>query len=220
MKIPDDVRVPHRMAHLPRDPRGLPIPIIVMRDNTGKPLFAANDENERQRMFQGDRCHICGWPLPRGRWFVGGHLSACCEHGAFMDGGMHADCAYFALRVCPYLAAPAYGRLVGKTQIAKSDRKAVMLIEDETEHNARPDYFVAIMAVGERYSRASVLPGIELDLQVIRYVRPAPGSVRAAQVWRHGRRVEGDELAAIKDRIAVDVAAVPDQLRPDVWKFL
>lgn len=35
-----DVPIPPRMAHLPRDPRGYPIPVIVLVDDSGRPNFA------------------------------------------------------------------------------------------------------------------------------------------------------------------------------------
>ncbi len=201
------------MRRLPRDERGYPIPVIVMRTDSGKPIFAANDEGERQRCFTTDSCHICGRQLGRGRWFVGGHLSACAEHGWFMDGGMHDECAHYALKVCPYLAAPIYGKLVGQTMLARSDRKNVMMLPDETSGNPRPDYFVAVMAVGQEMELAPMIVGIR-QFDYVRLVRPKPGTVRVVQFWQHGVEIDG-----LRETTAADVAAIDDTVRPDVARL-
>jgi hypothetical protein len=143
--------IPARMRYLSQDERGLPVPVIAMWTEDGKPLFAANDENERQRCFNEDRCHICGDRLQRGRWFVGGVLSTCAKHGLILDGGMHAECVHYALVACPYLAAPKYARLVGKQQLKSSDRAKALILATGTEGNPRPDLFVALMAVAQEF---------------------------------------------------------------------
>lgn len=182
------IAIPHRMRRLPLDRRGLPVPVIVMWTESGEPLFAANDENRRQQCFAEDRCHICGGALLRGRWFVGGTLSTSAVHGVSLDGPMHDECAHYALAVCPYLAAPRYGRLVGAQQLRSSDRADVVVVATGTESNPRPELFVALMAVAQEYSHGSALPGVA-ETEIIYGVRPKPGSVRKVEVWRHGRQI-------------------------------
>lgn len=211
------VPIPDRMRHLPRDARGYPVPVIVMRDKSGKPIFAANAEEDRQRMFREDRCHICGGRLDRGRWFVGGQLSACAAHGHFMDGGLHGDCARYALKVCPYMAAPQYGRLVGPHQLRASDRSEVVILHDDTATNTRPDIFVALMAVAQEPSYATV-HGFG-HRKFVRLVRPKLGSVRQVEVWRHGAMItDRATLDGLRERVAMEVAAVGDEMRADVSK--
>lgn len=209
-----DVPIPDRMRHLPLDPRGYPVPVIVMRDRDGNPLFAANAEEDRQRMFREDRCHICGKRLDRGRWFVGGHLSACAAHGQFMDGGLHGDCAHYALKVCPYMAAPTYGRLVGPHQI-KNHRSEAVILQDDTATNSRPELFVALMAVSQEPTYARV-EGLG-HRRFIRLIRPKPGSVRRVELWRHGEMITDPvELDQWRDRVADNIAAIGDDMRADV----
>jgi hypothetical protein len=211
-----DIPIPPRMTRLQRDGRGYPVPVIVMRDGDGRPIFAANDEGKRQQCFNEDRCHICGDRLDRGRWFVGGCLSAVAEHGQFMDGGLHAACCHYALQVCPYLAAPAYGRLVGRAQLARTDRRDVMVLPDATEQNSRPDFFVAVMAVAQEVSRASLLERVR-EAEFIRSVRPKIGAVRVVEVWRWGHRItDSGALATIWQHIAKDLAAIGEMARPDI----
>jgi hypothetical protein len=116
------VPVPPQMAHLPRDPRGFPIFVMAYRDDDGRAHFTINEEPVRQRVIRRDLCSICGRGLLRGRWFVGGEKSAFHPRGAYIDPPMHSVCAHYALRVCPYLAAPTYATpIAGKTVAGRSD---------------------------------------------------------------------------------------------------
>jgi hypothetical protein len=208
------IPIPHRMAHLPLDRRGLPVPVIVMHDLAGNPIFAANDEMERQRVIREDRCQICGDRLNRGRWFVGGTLSVAAKHGLNLDSGMHDECCHYALKVCPYLAAPRYGALVGEKAIAKSGaRDAVMIMPTGTEGNTRPELFLAVMAVGQELRQGGRLIG-----GMVYGVRPKPGSIRKLEIWRHGTRLMPTPMLGIEIRLAVEAAG--DQLREDIASLL
>jgi hypothetical protein len=79
-----DISLPERMQKLDRDGRGLPIPVIVLRDNEGTPHFTINDDRKVSRCLAEDRCAICGQKLFRGRWFVGESLSAFHLRGAYI----------------------------------------------------------------------------------------------------------------------------------------
>ena len=104
--------LPERMQALDKDRRGLPIPFLVVRDPDGGAHFTINDESKRQRCLKENLCAICGQPLHRGRWYVGGSLGAFHEHGRYVDPPLHRECTEYGLQVCPYLAAPKYtGRL-------------------------------------------------------------------------------------------------------------
>src|SRR5262245_35627667 len=167
------------MRYLPLDRRGLPGPVIVMRDNDDVPIFAANDEVERQRVIRDDLCQICGGRLLRGKWYVGGQLSVCAEHGLNLDSPMHDECCHYALKVCPYLAAPRY-RLIGE---AMAEQRGIFTIKTGTEQNDRPELFVAVMAVGEPEQRRS---GAWVLGEHTYGVRPKLGTIRKVELWRHG----------------------------------
>lgn len=218
MKQP--VIIPGRMRHLPLDRRGYPVPVIVMHTNSGEPIFAANDEGVRQQCFDEDRCHICGGKLPRGRWLVGGVLSCCAEHGLILDGGMHEECAHYALKVCPYLAAPKFSGLVGRRQVANSDRKDVLIVDTGTDDNSRPELFVALMAVEQQLDRRSPLPGLA-EAEMVYGLRPKPGKVRKLELWRHGRQiVDRAELSQYRDEISSACMVAGDKMRADCWRLV
>jgi hypothetical protein len=118
--------VPDRMKHLETDSRGYLIPWGVYRDHTGRAHFQINDELRRLRSFRENLCPICGKSLFRGRWFVGGPMSAFHEAGAFADPPMHYECAVYALQVCPYIALPRYGRRIDDRTLDKDDPRTII----------------------------------------------------------------------------------------------
>jgi hypothetical protein len=184
------IPIPDRMKHLPLDPRGYPIFAMAYRDASGRAHFTINDEAKRQRMIARDLCSICGAPLWRGRWFIGGEKSAFHPHGAYIDPPMHKECAHYALRVCPYLAAPSYAKLLDGATLAADDPVLTInqtaIISPSTADEVRPALFVAVHARGQS-SHAAPGGGV---------IRPARPYI-AVEYWRHGEqlaREEGEEL--------------------------
>lgn len=184
---PHEVPIPPRLAARPRDQRGFVVPWIVLRDKAGEPQFAINDERLRQIAFAGDRCHICGEPLLRGRWFVGGPASALHSRGAFADGGMHDECAHYALAVCPWLAAPKYARRIDDKRMRPEARPDGLTTIDRTMFPNRPRTFLAIMAIGQSLVGSPPL---------VSYVRPKR-PYRKVEFWRQGERLTEEEGAAL-----------------------
>ena len=174
-----DVPIPAGMRMLPHDQRSYPIPYLVVVDDTGKPHFTISDERKRARIILEDRCSICGRKLLRGRWLVGGPLAAFHPHGAYLDPPMHDECAHYALKVCPYLAAPRYSGEVGDKTMSSQERAKHVVIKDKSANPERPDVFVAVFAIG------TVL--IRDDFGVIKYIKPK--EVRRYEWWRHGEQV-------------------------------
>lgn len=152
MLLKNNVPIPDRMKHLPKDPRGYPIPSNVLVDNKGKAHFAINDHEVREHHIKNELCPICAGKLLRGRWLVGGPASAFHEMGGYLDPPMHDECCHYALKVCPYLAAPSYGKRVDAKTLNPKDSPVGALFVDSTQIDIRPDVFVAIMHVGETYS--------------------------------------------------------------------
>lgn len=186
------VLIPERMQALARDPRGYPIPFGLLIDPDGKAHFSLNDESKRLQILRRDLCSICGTKLFRGRWFVGGVLSAFHADGAFIDPPMHAECARYALQACPYLAAPRYAATgdIGRKQLAAAQKSiqqatgANLIGVDRTLIPGRPadDVFVAIMATGQ----------LIFDNLNMRPKRP----YSRVEFWRHGAQIpdaEGQE---------------------------
>jgi hypothetical protein len=185
------------MKRLPRDPRGFPIFVMAYLDASGRAHFTINDEDVRQVLIQTDRCSICGQHLFRGRWFIGGEKSAFDPRGAYIDPPMHSECAHYALRVCPYLAAPTYVKLVGGATIPKDDTTTLVsptaIISPSTVDEVRPVLFVAVHARGQRV----VGP-------LARVIVPARPYI-AVEYWQHGAqlaRAVGEAIMADLERAA------------------
>jgi hypothetical protein len=94
--------IPPRMKHRPVDAHGYPIPFVQLIGPDGLPDFRVIDMALLQRCLARRLCGLCGEPMGRNIFFVGGPL--CVPNGLFCDPPMHKDCAEFALRTCPHLA--------------------------------------------------------------------------------------------------------------------
>lgn len=176
-----DVPLPPRMAALPKDRRGLPVPYIVLVTDDGTPHFTINDSRKVAKVLRERRCAICGGKHHRGLWLVGGPMSAFHEDGAYLDPPLHFECAQYALKVCPYLAAPKYsGRLDDATLTAQQvEQERLLTLVDHTMLPDRPDVFVA---------------GMTLDYQVIE--RPTGPAILPKRPWKQVRFFQkGEELS-------------------------
>lgn len=100
------IATPRRIARLKRDIRGYPIPHTVAYRPDGSPDFRAIDQEKWLQAARLRRCGICGDVLGARIAFVGGPRSIA--NRIFTDLPMHRDCATYALRVCPFLAAPSF----------------------------------------------------------------------------------------------------------------
>lgn len=184
--------LPREMERLPKDRRGYPIPVLVLRDTDGRPHFTINDERTRHRLLHEDRCGICGGKLLRGRWFVGGPASALDPKGAYFDPPMHRGCAVYALQVCPWLAAPHYERTIEARTLNPDKMPTGMVgLIDRTQIPDRPVLFVAVMAIGTLTNRE--------DGPLIEYIRPKR-PYRAVEFWRAGQRLPEDDADVISIR--------------------
>src|SRR5262249_26747548 len=74
--------MPPRIARLPRDKRGYPIPWNIQRDANGLPLFTVNDDRKHYLAVRQGLCPICGETLGKWKWFIGGPRSAFHPDGA------------------------------------------------------------------------------------------------------------------------------------------
>jgi hypothetical protein len=93
--------LPKRVARLPKDPRGFPIPWFVSwRD--GQPHFPAIDAAKLGLAWNEDLCWVCGEKLGANRGWVVGPMSAI--EGATPEPSSHYDCALFSVCHCPHLS--------------------------------------------------------------------------------------------------------------------
>ncbi len=188
-----EVPIPKKMQTLEKDPRGYPIPYIILRDPQGNHHFAVNDSVRQRKALVEKRCPICGKKLDKILWFVGGTLSAFDPNGAYMDTAMHYVCMEYALKVCPYLAAPQY---LGEIAAEKAARKANMpseMFQENTMIPGRPknDLFVAVASLRQSISFNSMRPA---------HVIPRRPYI-AIEYWRHGVRIPDEVGQAEAERI-------------------
>lgn len=180
--------IPDRMKHLKLTASGVAIPYGVVVDKTGRPHFSINDEHIRARSLTKELCSMCGKPLFRGRWLVGGTLSAFHEHGAFIDPPMHSECAHYALQVCPYLAAPRYAKEVGVEKAKSAAFNHELILVDPTMMPGRPagDLFIALMA-----TKVDVFENLNC--------KPRKPYSRV-EFWRHGKQLsESEGITIVKE---------------------
>lgn len=192
------VPIPRTMEHLPRDKRGYPIPAGIWFDENNEPHFTINDEEKRQKVLVEERCGICHKKLFRGKWFVGGPLSCYSVNGRYIDPPMHRECAEYALKVCPYLAAPRYAGRIDIRKVPKT--QTGQIFSDPTMIPDRPDIFV--LAGFPRYKlHKGILERTTTGRPIVgwQYIEPK-GELIDIAFYRHGQLVPPEEAAQIVDR--------------------
>jgi hypothetical protein len=126
------VPIPPDLQDNDRDRRGLPIPFVVYRDVNGAPHFSVNDTSVVDEVLEKKLCGLCGKPLLPGQiWLVGGPGSSFLEDGMYIDPFMHEDCGRYAMQVCPFIAAPSYSRVEGRTLKAQNVHTGVQLHDNQ-----------------------------------------------------------------------------------------
>jgi hypothetical protein len=172
--------MPERIARLPRDKRGYPIPWNVLRADDGTPFFTVNDDRQHFEALRLDLCPLCGERIGRWHWWVGGPKAAFDEHGWYLDLPGHRDCIRFALETCPYLAMPHYiPNRIDVPDLSRLLPEQRILIDQSMDHG-RPSLFVAVCA-----DRAELSDNGPVALPYTRPVRP----VAEYEFWRHGQQI-------------------------------
>lgn len=98
---------PPRIAKLPRDHRGYPVPWFVDWAD-GKPVFQAMDMHKRVRAVRQRLCWVCGEPLGRFMAFVIGPM--CAISRTTSEPPSHRECAEWSATACPFLTRPHMAR--------------------------------------------------------------------------------------------------------------
>ncbi len=102
--------LPRRIARLPVDERGYPVPWFVHWEK-GKPDFRVVDGIKIQQALQHKLCWVCGTGL-------GSHLAfpigpMCSVNRVSAEPPSHRDCAEFSAKACPFLLMPTKCRREG-----------------------------------------------------------------------------------------------------------
>lgn len=99
----DFIDMPSRVAGLPRDDRGYPIPRFVEWID-GAPDFRVMSYAHLTRCIRHEACWICGERLGTNKVFVIGPMCVCNRVSA--EPPSHYECALFAAKNCPFLTRP------------------------------------------------------------------------------------------------------------------
>jgi len=92
-----------RLAALPIDERGYPIPFFVAYVD-GKPEFRAADADKWRACVDHSLCWVCGHRLGAHKVFVLGPMCAVTRTTA--EPPVHLDCAQWSVKGCPFLSKP------------------------------------------------------------------------------------------------------------------
>lgn len=121
--------MPARIAALPRDERGYPVPRFIEWMKAGKngpektlrpppgmdplpgsyPDFRYADADFRALAFRTGLCWVCGERLGLHRVYVLGPM--CVINRVTSEPACHRDCAEFSARACPFLVRPRMRRI-------------------------------------------------------------------------------------------------------------
>lgn len=177
--------IPKQMMTLAKDPRGYPIPWIVVIDKSGRPQFTINDNAKTEACHSKHLCAICGKRLDKLMWFVGGSRCFLHEHGAFIDPPAHHDCAAYALRVCPFLAMPNYAKRIDDKLLKPQHRPdGIALVSADFMEPSQPERFGFGCTDAYQMIRR---PGQQPVLVVKRW--------RYVEWWRNGEPVNAPAVA-------------------------
>ncbi len=138
-----------KVAAMPRDPRGIPIPANVSYESrTGKPIFAITDPIKEIELFCSQKCAVTGTLLDTADvWFVTTPDLAFVPFGLLMEASMCGEAKDFTLRVCPYFGIRNYERLTDNQAKAIAPK----LSAGSTDiGNLAPAEFVAVKVTGFR----------------------------------------------------------------------
>lgn len=108
--------VPPRVAKLPRDHRGFPVPWFVQwfeggqagEPGVGVPDFRVVDSRKIGRAVKQKLCWVCGEPMGTFKAFVIGPM--CAINRVISEPPSHRECAVFSATACPFLSKPRMKR--------------------------------------------------------------------------------------------------------------
>jgi hypothetical protein len=115
---------PPRIARLPLDERGYPVPWFVGYVDD-KPDFRLIGEGKIGDAIRFERCWLCGQRMGRNAAFVAGPM--CAVNRTSAEPPSHWECADYAVRACPFLTMPKMERREGGLPAHAKDPAGVML---------------------------------------------------------------------------------------------
>jgi hypothetical protein len=117
---------PPRIAKLPVDPRGYPIPYFVGK-NEGQFDFRFADPDKLRLCLKLRLCWTCGEPMGSKGTFCLGPM--CTITRTAPEPPSHHDCALYSVKNCPFLSKPKMVRREDETTEANKQNVAGIMIE-------------------------------------------------------------------------------------------
>jgi len=102
-----EITPPPRIAKLPRDSAGRPVPWFVYWKD-GVPDFRVIGPGKVADAYYKRLCFVCGEPLGKFAAFVIGPM--CAINHTSGEPPNHRDCALYSVRACPFLTTPRMHR--------------------------------------------------------------------------------------------------------------
>jgi hypothetical protein len=96
--------LPARIAALPVDKRGYPVPWFVLWLENGEPEFRIMDGRKIVQAYHERLCWVCGQHLGSFLAFVIGPM--CAINRISSEPPSHRECAVFSAKACPFLSRP------------------------------------------------------------------------------------------------------------------
>lgn len=173
-----EVRIPKRLKQRPHW-KGLPIPWIALITEDGTPDFKVTDQEKRLAVMRNHWCQLCGEPLGKFCFFVGGIEAS--KHNQYFEPAAHLDCLLYAMQVCPFI--------IGKIEHADPEKIAakhadhgIQVVKEVLP--ARNPYWVIVKAVGWQAIRFTSSPQIFLRPDRIKETQPLHAETMTAADWR------------------------------------
>lgn len=125
-----------RIAKLPVDERGYPVPFFVQwvdekneptEPGVGRPEFRMMDPKKWKQCVVGKLCWVCGEPLGVYQAFPIGPM--CTVNRVSSEPPSHLDCAQWSMKGCPFLSRPNMVRREDELTKANKPNVAGVMIE-------------------------------------------------------------------------------------------
>ena len=188
------VKIPRRLKVRPQY-KGLPIPYIALVKPDGQPDFRVTDEEKRLSVIRYELCQLCGDPLGKWRFFVGGTMAALANQ--YFEPAAHLDCLIYAMQVCPFI--------VGRIEHADLGK-----IESQYE--------------GKSFARSVSHPSGQVGIQIksdstFAAVRNPLWVIKKATGWKYTATPEGTIL--LKPDVVKETQPLhPESMKPADWRIV
>lgn len=123
-----------RIAKLPVDERGYPVPYFVQwfdengiptKRGVGKPDHRIMDITAFMDCVMNGKCWVCGQPMGRNGVFVIGPMCAVNKNTA--EPPSHQDCARWSVQGCPFLSNPDMVRREARMPVGSTEAAGMMI---------------------------------------------------------------------------------------------